>query len=70
MKSFKSLALVFAAAILSFGSFAQASNTAKPAAKSDAKTSTAKPAAKPAAKADAKKGAAKSDAKKTDAAKK
>ncbi len=66
MKSFKSLALVFAAAVISLGSFAQASTTtpAKPAAKSTA----AKPATKPATKTPAVKGATKSSAaKKTDA---
>jgi hypothetical protein len=69
MKSFKSLALVFAAAVISLGSFAQTSTT-KPAAKSDAKkTEAAKPAAKTAAKTETK-STAKTTAKKTDAAKK
>ena len=67
MKSFKSLALVFAEAIISFGSFAQASTTKpadKPAAKAVGKTTTTnKTAAK---KADVKK----TDAKAAPAAKK
>jgi hypothetical protein len=59
MKNFKSLALVFAAAIIALGVNAQASSTkAKPAAK---KTE----AKKPAAKTDAKKPAAKTDSKKS-----
>ena|GEM_PF-2990619 len=60
MKSFKSLALVFAAAVISFGSFAQTSNTAKPADKA-----AAKPVAKTAApkKVDSKKSDVKTTAK-------
>jgi hypothetical protein len=60
MKSFKSLALVFAAAIISLGVSAQASTTAKPAAK---KTEAKKADTK---KADTKK----ADTKKTAATKK
>jgi hypothetical protein len=61
MKNFKSLALVFAAAIISLGVNAQAATTAKPAAKADTKKTAVK-------KADTKATAPKADAKK-DAAK-
>ena len=66
MKNLKSLALVFAAALISFGSFAQASTTktAKPAAKAEVKKADAPK------KVDAKKADAKSTAAKSTAAKK
>ena len=65
MKSFKSLALVFAAAVISLGAFAQAS-TAKKDAKAPAKTEAKKDGKAP-AKTEAKKDAkapAKTEAKK------